>query len=481
MTTCRTLLCLLLALSTLTLGLAGDFPPLVTDPFFAPPSQPLSPFPFEPAAAMPVAQTVQSLPLSLSQLEQYALAASTDERLRLVSHHVDAHSDDWHYLQLLAWQTADMQTFQQRSATGELVNAPVPHCTSKSYITLLAAYKQNFPHSSQLRTIQLRHDLLTFLSSPPTQQQAVVDKISREYAHVTFDHTPHTADYNHGASTDEQNHDYPTRLDPALLQLDKLLSKPFEDGNNDLSAFSSCPLAADAIAHHLYSMVAVEQSGPTSTAQLRNSVARFLSQITHPAIPHLLDLVLYDLLTDTAPFGSRAAHGMLTLADLQRISTRLPDIVQQQQYVTARLERMLPDGGLEGLTVEQKTAFYDEQAEYVTSLSAAHTPTSKPTLSSTHSHSNYHKASTTTNSSNNTSHCLYPSPSFSPSSLPLPPGLISTTVAAATFHPCSSVTMSCWWSTCSISSLSLLSVVAWMRTTHWCSIACSDCAWIGSG
>ena len=322
---------------------------------------------------MPVAQSVQ-LPLPLSQLEQYALAASTDERLRLLSQHVDVNSDDWHYLQLLAWQTADMQHFQQPDNVKRPANTPSLHCTTQPYVSLLAAYKQRFAYSSQLRTIQLRHDLLTFLLSPAEQQQQIINKISRDYANIDFNHTPHTADDSHTAATDEDKHDYPTRLDPALVQLDRLITEQLDQSDRGIAGFTAFPLAIDAIARLLYSRVVEKQRGKKkeNDTALRDSLAHFLSQSLHPAVPQLLNLVLYDLQESGKPFGDRAVHRMLPLSDLVELSKRWPDIEQQQNYVLKRLERMQPDGGLEWLTVQQKTAFYDEVVAYVKTLSDAH-------------------------------------------------------------------------------------------------------------
>ena len=321
---------------------------------------------------MPV-QTVE-LPLRLFQLEQYAFAASTDDRLQLLSHHVDVNSDEWHYMQLLAWQTADMQHFQQRNNDNTKQAAPnttTPHCTSKPYNALLTAYKDRYPHSSQLRMIQLRHDLLTFLASPSETVQQVIKKICRDYANIEFNHAPLTAEDGHTTAADDDKHDFPTRLDPALVQLDKLIAEPSKGGREGLGGFSSSPLTADAIARHFYSTVVVKKPKDDDNS-LRNSVAYFLGNLNHPAVPHLLDLLVYDMSANSISFGGRNVHVMLPLSELKQLSKRWPDIEQQQQYVMMRLERMLPDGGLDGLTVEQKMACYDEQATYCHTLSEAH-------------------------------------------------------------------------------------------------------------
>ena len=325
-----------------------------------------------PSSVMPVLHSpTADLPLTLSQLEQYALAASTHERVNLLSHHVDPNSDDWHYLQLLAWQTADMQHFQPAmDADKKPPNTATLHCSSKAYTDLLAVYRQRFPHSTQLRTIQLRHDLLTFLTSSNETVQQVIQRICDDYAHVDFNHAPHSADDSHTSADDEEKHDFPTRLDPALVQLSTVLAEPFKDGSGFGNAFSSFPLAIDWMARWYYSAVVVKKPKDEDHV-MRNALGRFLESLNSPTIPHLVDLVLYDMHANSLQFGNRGVHAMLCLSDLVQLAKRWSDIELQQPYVHARLERMVPDDGLEGLTVQQKIAFYDEQVAYVLKLSDA--------------------------------------------------------------------------------------------------------------
>ena len=330
----------------------SPYPPYSTDfgAFLSPPSPSLS------TASSRTSGSMDSLPLSLPLLERYALTPTPAARQSLLTQQLDVNSEDYFFLQLLAWQTEDQQSL---TASPPNTKAPAPHHLSSPYKSLLKAYRERFPHSSQLRAIDLRHQLLAFPSSNSSAQQQLLRLIQTDYAFASFDHSTSQAGNSpaeDGASA------LPTRMEPSAVDVKALLAKLNDEAEDSVSSYlSSSPLALDALARHL-----------RAHSSLATARRRFLESLSHPGVPHLVDLIAAELKASKSTFGSVRVHSMLSAEELEALSRQYSDVQLQPSFVSAQLERMRPDGGLDGLTAEEKAAWYEAQAAFVLPLAAVH-------------------------------------------------------------------------------------------------------------
>ena len=307
------------------------------------------------SSAMPT----QSLPLPLDVLEQFALS-STAARQALLSQRVQVGTEDYFFLQLLTGQIEDIQHFLSAPSNRSAAVPPL-RCASDAYKRLLAEYRERFPRTQRLQQIQLRHDLLTFPSMSEAQQSAFLQQLSDDFVHIRFDHVRHATGAGDVGAEREQP-PLPTRLRPGALDQSKLLSDRLDNGREGPSALSSSPLAVDAIARWLHAHPKQEE--------MRR---QFLRRLTHPGVPHVLELVEADLRAVGTSFGDCHIHRWLSLADLELLQKRRSDVAEQHDYVVARLNRLMPDGGdLDALTEDEKAALYDALVRYALTLKPVH-------------------------------------------------------------------------------------------------------------
>ena len=297
---------------------------------------------------------MDSLPLSLPLLEQYALTPSFAARQSLLTQQLDVNSEDYFYLQLLAWQTLDQDALTSPSSAG----SSAPHHRSGPYQTLLSSYRERWPHSSRLRAIDLRHQLLSFPSSNSTTQQQLLRRIQLDYAHVSFDHGASQV----GEDATEGRSSPPTRVDPSEVDVSALLKKLDGEAEDRVSSFlSSSPLALDALARHLY-----------RHPKLTNARRRFLESLNSGAVPHLVELIAADMKASKSTYSIERVHSLLSAEELVALRSQYSDVALQPAFIAAQLDRMIPDGGLERLSVEEKAEWYEAQAAFVLPLAAVH-------------------------------------------------------------------------------------------------------------
>ena len=312
------------------------------------------------------------LPLPLPLLESFALTSSLDARQSLLAQRVDVSSDDYHFLALLAYQTEDGHTLAHaaNAANASSTSPPSPLLhQSKAYLELLLQYRQRFPHSSQLRTIELRHALLGYPTASANVQEELLRRIQSDYTGVRFEHSNALAQQADGAEDSAQQ--LPSRLDPAQLELTTLVGDLDKKGDQrGLTRYlSSSPLALDVLARYFH-----------SHPQQVDGRRQFLANLSHPAVPHLVELIAADLRLHVTTFGQHRVHSALSGDELEQLHKQWPDVALQSAFVAARLDRQVPDGGLDGVDEEKKAAWYEEQAKLVLSLPAVHNDLKANTL-----------------------------------------------------------------------------------------------------
>ena len=170
--------------------------------------------------------------------------------------------------------------------------------------------------------------------------------------------------FGHARKTGERRSAAPTKLDPKLIAADTLLKRALEaergrslerieDGGLHLVAdhalaigpsFSGDELAGalmgDRSRFDLVNKRRQALGGPPLTAEQRRNL---LSRLRRPDYPGLVDLILDDLSTrDSRGFGHHDIHRRLTLAQMDELLAKKPDLRNQSAFVTAYLARLAP-------------------------------------------------------------------------------------------------------------------------------------------
>ena len=307
-----------------------------------------------------------SIPLPLAELETFCLAASPEARQQLVSRHLDAQSEDGLFTQLLAWQTEDVQRYAQDEEKPAAASLPLRH-TSAAYAAALQRLKDKWPHSERLRVVSTRHELLSIAAvGDEKEQRRSLQRLMRVWLSDAQQDGPQSLQADDGKAA-SASPSYPAALPESLLSLPSLLSAPFSHSSGlsgisgqGLDAFSSSPLAADAIAQHLLS----------HSEDAQHCLHRFLSQLTSPAVPQLLELIVLDMALHQSAFGSLRVHSMLTTEQLLQLSRQRAEVAEQSGWLQAVLQSMKPDGELDALNAKQRLDWHASLCSFVLQLKA---------------------------------------------------------------------------------------------------------------
>jgi hypothetical protein len=188
-----------------------------------------------------------------------------------------------------------------------------------------------------------RQRLLTYRETP----QRTIDHLVRRLG-IQLDHAP-------PATPNERR--FPSELDPALLNPERLVIEALH--RND----SLKPPAMQFLA---------EKFRKGEVAGIPIGLSDLLQRVNGAFIDALDDLVIRELESRPANeqrFGDRPAHSLLTLAQLQRVAQRLPQVADDDAFVAAMLGRLLPSADSDPATQEQDRLEYLQRVDtYVQTL-----------------------------------------------------------------------------------------------------------------
>ena len=162
-----------------------------------------------------------------------------------------------------------------------------------------------------------RQRLLTYNESP----QRTIDYLIKRLG----------INHNHAPPVVKGERRFPSKLNDTELSVDKLV----KDALNRNDALR--PVGMSYLAE-LY------RSG--KTAGLKINLHEFLKRVDGPYIDNLDELVIKELKSrrdKDKRFGDLSAHGYLTLAELDRVAAAVPQIADDNSFVSARLHRLRPD------------------------------------------------------------------------------------------------------------------------------------------
>ncbi len=177
---------------------------------------------------------------------------------------------------------------------------------------VLQAWAARHRHTHRVAAAQDRHALLRWPEQPEVSRKRLIERLG-----LRFDHAPELD----GAGETS----YPTRLDPAQLDVDALVQRA-AGSRHDVSAVT------DAGLERLL-------DGELPPERRRHVLAR----LRRPDHPRLVRLVVDDLRhPHSGGFGSHAIHEQLTLEQLEELARLAPDALKLERFVHAWLRRLQP-------------------------------------------------------------------------------------------------------------------------------------------
>ena len=178
---------------------------------------------------------------------------------------------------------------------------------------LSKTWRERLGETPLWRQIQHRHALLGYRKDP----RRSLDYLIRHLG-LAYDHQRQVP----GAKTT-----LPTTLDGASISRDQLRQR-------DIAPHAHVDLAEDGALRWL----------AAEPAKLSNEQRRsLLNRLQRPDLPNLVDLIVADLdAPHSGGFGSLGIHRNLTAEQLDELARRKPDLRRQQNWVLARVTRLLP-------------------------------------------------------------------------------------------------------------------------------------------
>ncbi|EMI18822.1 hypothetical protein RMSM_04248 [Rhodopirellula maiorica SM1] len=150
---------------------------------------------------------------------------------------------------------------------------------------------------------------------------------------------------------------YPSQFDVALLDLDRLVREAVQQDDTLL------PIGMQRLA---------EKYRSGETAGLKLNLHDFLARVDHATIPNLDELVIRELQSrrkQDVRFGDLAAHQVLTLAELDRVAAAVPEIADDNPFVSAKLLRLRPSDDVDlSQQADERLAYLKRVDAYVRTL-----------------------------------------------------------------------------------------------------------------
>jgi hypothetical protein len=197
--------------------------------------------------------------------------------------------------------------------------------------------------NGQMRELLNRQALLDYAKEP----QKSLDYLKKEL----------NLHFNHARKTGERRSDAPTKLDEARISVETLLQR----------ALANEPQSLERIENVGLELVVGQRLTPD---QRRN----LLSRLTRPDYPGLVDLIIADLNhQDSRGFGHMNIHRKLTLAQMDELLQKRPQLRNEVQFVNAYLARLAPENEADLETdAAARAAYLDRVWAFVQTLDPVH-------------------------------------------------------------------------------------------------------------
>ena len=177
---------------------------------------------------------------------------------------------------------------------------------------LLASWVERHGRTDRVLEIETRQALLNYDRDPNGTTKWLVDRLQ-----ISFDQQQQVPG---------KPSELPTSLDASLFDRDRLLQRALESRSNSLDGLGKGALRDLA-----------KKGVPTELLR------PLLQRVDDSSMPKLVEMVVRERrIKDAANWGALAAHGVLTLAQLQEIAQQLPAVLDDAAFVEAWLRRMQP-------------------------------------------------------------------------------------------------------------------------------------------
>ncbi len=163
--------------------------------------------------------------------------------------------------------------------------------------------------------------------------------------------------FDHARKTGEHRSDAPTSFDNSQISIDALMKRALAEERRSLERIENAGLE----------LVAGQQ---INDEQRRN----LLSRLQRPDYSGLVDLIVADLkYRDSGGFGHHPIHLKLTLAQMDELLQKMPELRNQLAFVNAYLTKLAPENEVDLETDNAaREAYLDRVWAFVKTLDAAH-------------------------------------------------------------------------------------------------------------
>ena len=211
---------------------------------------------------------------------------------------------------------------------------------------VLDNWEQRQPNSELVKFFRLRRALLQYEDNPERTLEMLTEALS-----LRFDHERDAAD---------RERDLPTELDPQLISWQAMLEQAGRTGG-----------VVQGL--HDRGLERLLREGADLPAGQRRAL---LARLQSPDLPGLVALVAADLATEqSGGFGEFPIHNLLFEAQLVELAEQRPQVLRENNYVAARLQRMQPGPDRRWQSVpEEKLAYLRRAWEFVSGLEQQQNP-----------------------------------------------------------------------------------------------------------
>ncbi|HAL92349.1 MAG TPA: hypothetical protein DCM68_04915 [Verrucomicrobia bacterium] len=275
----------------------------------------------------------------------------------------------WHVFGIVAWIAASaaaqeigyVEDFALASDRAEALRELVPG--TDDYFYYHALHAQNTGQRAEFqewldRWIRERRGTTVDRARELLNRQALLDYEKDPAQTLAYLRDQLQPFFGHARKTGERRSDAPTRLDSKLIATDILLKRALElDRGRSLERIENAGLELAA--------------GQTLTDEQRRNL---LARLQRPDYPGLVDHVVADLdFRDSRGFGSIGIHGQLTLAQMDELLGKKPDLRNQTAFVNAYLSKLAPENEVDLETdAEARQAYFERLWAFVETLDPVH-------------------------------------------------------------------------------------------------------------
>lgn len=261
---------------------------------------------------------------SFSWLEEFSLGNREEALKKLVPG-----SEDYYFYQILH----------------ELNRSPIGNISDEVEV-LFKKYESSFPYSSRMKELKCRKMFQSFSQEAKTKDKQEFFTWLRQELNLSFNHNQEVSNVAKPAT-------YPSKLEPSI----GVFEVP-KKGRIDPNAYDA---SADEFLIH----------SPLLTPHEMN---RILSRLQKPDIENLPNIIAktFEWKEFNVYFGYHAIHRKLTLAQLEKLKSLRPSLIDDGNYVQCFIERLQPNPDVDWESNEKETIEYFQRLkQFVFKLSAA--------------------------------------------------------------------------------------------------------------